>query len=61
MTGIGEVDKRHDGKWAFRVKAKNGEIVATDGGPGYEGKADAKSTLKKLMSGKYRGKIKELD
>ena len=29
MAGKGEIYKRSDGKWAFRVKAGNGEIVAT--------------------------------
>ena len=30
MAGSGEVYKRADGKFAFRVKASNGEVVATD-------------------------------
>ena len=57
MAGKGEVYKRNDDKWAFRVKASNGEIVATDGGQGYSAKADAKSTLEKLMRGEYDGPI----
>jgi uncharacterized protein YegP (UPF0339 family) len=61
MAGKGEVYKRTDGKWAFRVKASNGETVATDGGQGYNAKADAKATLQKLMSGDYDGAITELD
>ena len=61
MAGKGEVYKRADGKWAFRVKASNGETVATDGGQGYSAKADAKSTLRKLMAGDYNGDIAELD
>lgn len=61
MAGKGEIYKRTDGKWAFRVKASNGETVATDGGQGYSGKADAKSTLTKLMAGDYDGPITELD
>jgi len=40
---------RKDGKWAFRVKAANGEVVATDGGQGYSSKAGTKSTLEKLL------------
>jgi uncharacterized protein YegP (UPF0339 family) len=32
MAGKGEIYKRNDDKWAFRVRASNGEIVATDGG-----------------------------
>lgn len=33
--------KRKDGKWAWRLIAQNGQIVATDGGQGYERKIDA--------------------
>jgi uncharacterized protein YegP (UPF0339 family) len=61
MAGKGEVYKRADGKYAFRVKAANGEAVATDGGQGYNHKADAKATLEKLMRGDYDGPITELD
>lgn len=57
MAGKGEIYQRSDDKWAFRVKASNGEIVATDGGQGYSAKADAKSTLEKLMRGEYDGPI----
>ncbi|HEV7757547.1 MAG TPA: DUF1508 domain-containing protein [Acidimicrobiales bacterium] len=57
MAGKGEIYKRNDDKWAFRIKASNGEIVATDGGQGYSAKSDAKSTLEKLMRGDYDGPI----
>jgi uncharacterized protein YegP (UPF0339 family) len=59
MAGKGEIYKRADGKWGFRVKASNGEAVATDGGQGYNNKADARSTLEKLMRGEYQGEIQE--
>ena len=55
MAGKGELYQRNDKKWAFRVKASNGEVVATDGGQGYEAKASATSTLEKLMRGDYDG------
>jgi uncharacterized protein YegP (UPF0339 family) len=61
MAGKGETYKRADGKFAFRVKASNGEAVATDGGQGYNARADAKSTLEKLMRGDYNGPITDLD
>ena len=57
MSGTGETYKRADGKYAFRVKAGNHEVVATDGGQGYDHEADAKSTLEKLISGAYNGPI----
>ncbi len=53
MAGSGELYQRKDGKWAFRVKAANGQCVATDGSQGYSSKASAKSTLTKLLSGGY--------
>lgn len=31
---------REDGKWAWRAKARNGEILANDAGQGYENKGD---------------------
>jgi uncharacterized protein YegP (UPF0339 family) len=61
MAGKGEIYKRNDGKWAFRVKASNGEVVATDGGQGYNAKGDAESTLQKLMAGTYDGPISVAD
>lgn len=35
-----EVYRRADGLWAWRLKAKNGRIIATDGGQGYERRHD---------------------
>lgn len=52
-----EVFKRRDGKWAFRVKASNGQIVATDGDQGYENKTDAVDTVTKLIRGDYDGPV----
>lgn len=57
MAGKGQVYQRNDGKWAFRVRASNGEIVATDGGQGYSAKRDAQSTLEKLLRGEYDGPV----
>ncbi len=59
MAGSGELLKRKDGKWAFRVRASNGQVVATDGGQGYSSKTSARNTLEKLMSGVYNGEIKD--
>ncbi len=57
MAASGELYLRADGKWAFRIKAPNGEIVATDGGQGYESKSDARGTLEKVMGGIFDGPI----
>ncbi len=61
MAGSGEIYKRKDGNWAFRVKASNGQVVATDGGQGYSSKTSAMSTLTKLLAGEYSGEITEVD
>lgn len=61
MAGKGEIYQRNDGKWAFRVKASNGEVVATDGGQGYNAKDSAEATLQKLMAGTYDGPITVVD
>jgi uncharacterized protein YegP (UPF0339 family) len=53
----GEIVTRADGKFGFRVKASNGQVVATDGGQGYSDKGDARSTLQKLLNGDYKGDI----
>jgi uncharacterized protein YegP (UPF0339 family) len=61
MAGKGELYKRADGNWGFRVKASNGQQVASDGGQGYSNKADARSTLERLLKGEYDGPIDEVD
>ena len=59
MAGKGELYKRKDGKWTFRVKASNGQVVAV--GQGYASKASARATLQKLLDGAYTGPITEAD
>lgn len=39
-----EVFERVDGKYGFRAIGRNNEIVATDGGQGYENDHDAANT-----------------
>ena len=53
----GELFKRADDKYGFRVTASNGQVVATDGGQGYSAKSDARATLEKLLKGDYDGTI----
>jgi uncharacterized protein YegP (UPF0339 family) len=57
MAGKGELFQQRNGKWAFRVKASNGQIVAKS--QGYSKKGSARSTLEKLMAGTYNGPIEE--
>ena len=61
MAGKGEVYRRRDGKWAWRIKAPNGRIVATDGDQGYENRAAARRTLEKVITGEYDGPIDDID
>jgi len=57
MAGKGELYQQKNGKWAFRVKATNGQIVAAS--QGYARRASARSTLEKLLKGAYDGPIIE--
>lgn len=47
------VYKRADGKWAWNLKADNGQIVATDGGQGYNNEADAQQMADAVVSGAF--------
>lgn len=47
-----QIFKRKDGRWSFRVRAANGKVVATDGGQGYENKADAVDIIVRLTDNK---------
>jgi uncharacterized protein YegP (UPF0339 family) len=42
-----------DGKWAWRLRADNGEVIATDGGQGYENEADARAMADAIIGGNY--------
>jgi uncharacterized protein YegP (UPF0339 family) len=58
MAGRGEIFRGSDGRWAFRVKASNGKVVATDGGPpGYESKTQARRILGRLLRGEDRKSV----
>lgn len=45
-----EVFRRSDGKYAWRMVAGNGRIIATDGGQGYERRIDAISMVRELFT-----------
>lgn len=48
-----EVYQRADGRWAWRLVAANGRIIATDGGQGYENRADAEAMARDVVGGAY--------
>ena len=45
---------RTDGKWAWRLEADNGRIIATDGGQGYENESDARTMADRVIGGEFR-------
>jgi hypothetical protein len=46
-----------DAKWGFRIRASDGAIIAVDGGPGFETKAETRETLERLVHGEFNGPI----
>lgn len=50
-----EVYVRSDKRWAWRLRANNKNIIATDGGQGYENKNDAVEMADKIIrEGAYK-------
>ena len=45
---------RADGTWAWRLKADDGDIIATDGGQGYENEGDARQMADWIIGGQDR-------
>ena len=45
--------QRTDCKWAWRLVADNGEIVAVDGSQGYENEDDARSMADRIIGGGF--------
>lgn len=55
MTDISTgVYQRSDGLWAWRITSDNGNIIATDGGQGYENRTDCEDMFNKIRAGAYR-------
>lgn len=48
-----EIYQREDGRWAWRLRASNGQIIATDGSQGYENRADCEEIANAVVSGRY--------
>lgn len=45
-----ETFRRQDGRFAWHAKSGNGEIIATDGGQGYENEGDAQKMADRLVT-----------
>ncbi|HRE00417.1 MAG TPA: YegP family protein [Ilumatobacteraceae bacterium] len=43
------VYQRADKKWAWQLKAANGNVIATDGSQGYENVADCRNMATKIV------------
>lgn len=48
-----EVYQRSDGRYAWHLIANNGNVIATDGGQGYENKSDAQDVARNVVNGTY--------
>jgi uncharacterized protein YegP (UPF0339 family) len=46
--------RRADGKWTWHLLA-NGDIIATDGGQGYDNLTDARLMIERIIGGYYAG------
>lgn len=51
---------RDDGKWAWRLVADNGKIIATDGGQGYEHEEDARDMADRIIGGEFKNAEKRI-
>lgn len=52
--------RRSDGRWAWHLKADNGEIIATDGSQGYENEADARRMADAVIQGEFKDAEKRI-
>lgn len=48
--------QREDNRWAWHLRAGNGNIIATDGGQGYENRADCARIATAIVTGLYAPK-----
>jgi uncharacterized protein YegP (UPF0339 family) len=46
--------QRADCKWAWRLIAANGQIVAVDGSQGYENESDARDIADRVIGGDFK-------
>lgn len=52
---------RPDGKWAWRLTADHNQVIATDGGQGYENEADARAALAdRIIGGDFKDAEKKI-
>lgn len=49
--------QRTDGKWDWRVKSPNGNIIATSGNQGYDRKEGAEKSFESLKAAFVEGRV----
>lgn len=49
-----------EGKWAWRLTADNGQIIAVDGSQGYENESDARSMADRIVGGEFADADKKI-
>lgn len=52
--------KRTDGKWAWHLKADNGQVIATDGAQGYDNESDARAMADRIIGGEFKDAEKKI-
>lgn len=52
--------QRADCKWAWRLEADNGRVIATDGSQGYENEADARAMADRILAGDFANADKRI-
>ncbi|ERG63524.1 hypothetical protein L332_03525 [Agrococcus pavilionensis RW1] len=50
-----EVYQRADDLWAWRLRATNGQIIATDGGQGYVDRGECARMAEQVIDGHHMG------
>lgn len=53
MAPTFEVYSRTDDRYAWRLRADNGQVIATDGGQGYEDRAECARMGARVITGLY--------
>lgn len=60
MAAIRLLYKRADGNWAWHLQSGS-NIIATDGGQGYENEGDARTMADRVIGGYYKDAEKKIN
>jgi uncharacterized protein YegP (UPF0339 family) len=52
--------RREDGKWAWRLVANNGRVIATDGSQGYNNESEARDMADRIIRGDFKNAEKRI-